>query len=130
MVVIIRFTKQELLLARQIALKLVRQGASGENAEDETEEAEVEHGDEVQNKDANKYQSAVESAEANSSEQKIESSTEPETVQVNVPADQPTDWVQIIKHRIQNGSSFFFVTMKLIACSHRKIDKYWKQFLG
>ena len=102
-----RFTKQELLLARQIALKLVRQGASGENAEDETEEAEVEHGDEVQNKDANKYQSAVESAEANSSEQKIESSTEPEMVQVNVPADQPTDWVQIIKHRIQNSSFFF-----------------------
>lgn len=75
---------------------------------DETEEAEVEHGDEVQNKDANKYQSAVESAEANSPEQKIESSTEPETVQVNLPADQPTDWVQIIKHRIQNNSSFFF----------------------
>ncbi|GMN44029.1 hypothetical protein TIFTF001_013217 [Ficus carica] len=73
--------KQIEKIYRKIALKLVRQGASGENAVDETEEAEVEHGDEVQNKDANKCQSAVESAEANSPEQKIESSTEPETVQ-------------------------------------------------
>lgn len=73
--------KQIEKIYRKIALKLVRQGASGENAVDETEEAEVEHGDEVQNEDANKNQSAVESAEANSPEQKIESSTEPETVQ-------------------------------------------------
>lgn len=85
----------------------------------------------VQNNDANKNQSVVESAEAEIHEQKIESSTETETVEVNLPADQSADSVEIFKCRIEfKIIPHISFTMNLVAYSHGKMHKYWKLYMG
>ncbi|KAL5565910.1 hypothetical protein UlMin_029074 [Ulmus minor] len=81
--------KQIEKIYRKIALQLVRQGASYEDAISKSNEAEVEHAEVLDQNDVdNENQSAVESVEGESSEQKIESSLEPNAVDVNPPTDQ------------------------------------------
>ncbi|KAM6578650.1 hypothetical protein CsatB_030487 [Cannabis sativa] len=71
--------KQIEKIYRKIALKLVRQGVSGENEVTETNDAEVEQVNGlVQNTDDSKNQSGLESVEGDSHEQ-VESSLEPDT---------------------------------------------------